>query len=81
MGILRLWFLFGSTVTRKQYVLSGIALMALSLAIDDAIAFAATGHTWPPLAYLAPSWKLTVEMTLSTPSPGFSSTWSSGSST
>lgn len=61
MGILRLWFLFGSTVTRKQYLLTGIALMALKLAIDDGIAFAATGHTWPPLAYLAPSWKLKSE--------------------
>src|SRR5262245_36281168 len=58
MKVLRLWFGLSASVTRRAYLASGASLMVLKLAIDNALAYAATGKTWPLLAYLAPSWAL-----------------------
>lgn len=55
MKLLRIWFGLSATVTRKTYLLSGLALMALKVIIDNAIAYAAMGRFWSLAAYLAPS--------------------------
>lgn len=55
LNILSLWFGLKAPVSRRAYIVSGIGLMVLKLAIDNALAFAATGKPWPLAAYLAPS--------------------------
>ena len=55
MNVLSLWFGLKAPVSRRDYVLSGVALMVLKVAIDNGIAYAATGKPWPPGAYIAPS--------------------------
>lgn len=55
MKLLRLWFGLTLPVSRRAYIASGFGLMALKLAIDNGLAFAATGHPWPLAAYLSPS--------------------------
>ena len=52
MNLLRLWFGLRMNVSRKAYVLSGVALMALKVLLDNAISFAAIGKPWPLMAYL-----------------------------
>lgn len=50
-------FLFGlrSRVTRSQYLLAGVSLAALKVALDTTIVWLFTGHVWSPIAYLIPS--------------------------
>jgi uncharacterized membrane protein YhaH (DUF805 family) len=55
MSVLSLWFGLKAPVSRKAYLASGAGLMALKMAIDNGIAFAATGRPWPFAAYLMPS--------------------------
>lgn len=55
MNLLRLWFGLRSTVSRKAYVLSGVGLMALKVALDNVLALLTIGKPWPVLAYLMPS--------------------------
>ena len=61
MNLLRLWFGLRMNVSRKAYVLSGVALMALKVLLDNAISFAAIGKPWPLMAYLLPSLTLKSE--------------------
>lgn len=58
MNTLRLLFGLSATVTRKAYVIAGILLMALKIALDNGLAYATTGRTWSPAAYFAPSYFL-----------------------
>lgn len=55
VSVFSLWFGLKAPVSRKAYLASGAGLMALKVALDNAIAFAATGKPWPLAAYLAPS--------------------------
>ncbi len=54
-GVLSLWFGLRAPVSRRAYVVSGIVLMIVKVAIDNALMFVATGKPWPILAYLLPS--------------------------
>lgn len=54
MDLLRLWFGLSAPVSRRAYLLSGAGLMALKVALDNAIAFVATGQPWSPIAYVLP---------------------------
>lgn len=58
MNLLSLWFGLRAPVSRRTYVLSGLGLMALKVAIDNGLALAATGRPWPLAAYLLPSMTL-----------------------
>ena len=58
MKLLRLLFGLSATVSRRSYLVAGVSLMALKLAVDNTIAYLATGSTWPLAAYLAPSFTL-----------------------
>src|SRR6476661_2124392 len=51
---LRLWFTFESSVGRREYLLSGLALAALKYAGDAFMVWHATGRLWRPLDYLSP---------------------------
>jgi len=50
------WFLFGleGRVSRRQYLVTGSALMALKYAGDCALSFAARGEMFTPWQYLSP---------------------------
>ena len=61
MKLLALWFGLRAPVSRKAYALSGLALMALKIALDNGLALLATGKPWPPAAYLLPSLALKSE--------------------
>ncbi len=54
-SLLAFWFGMRAPVHRGAYALSGLGLMLLKYALDAAVVFAATGHVWSPLSYLAPS--------------------------
>jgi uncharacterized membrane protein YhaH (DUF805 family) len=58
---LRLLFGLSATVNRRAYVVAGVTLMALKIAIDNVLAYAATGKPWSMLAYLAPSYTMKAE--------------------
>ncbi len=49
--------LFGLSepVSRRAYLLTGIVLMAVKVAVDQGMMWIATRHTWPLAAYLFPS--------------------------
>jgi len=51
---LRLWFTFESSVGRREYLLSGLALAALKYSGDAFMVWHATGRLWRPLDYLSP---------------------------
>ncbi len=51
---LRLWFSFESSVGRREYLLSGVALAPLKYGGDVLIVWSATGRLWEPLDYLSP---------------------------
>lgn len=69
MKLLRLWFGLSLPVSRRDYLLSGVALMTLKVLADNAVAFAATGKPWPFAAYVLPSLALKSEAL--GPSPGW----------
>ena len=52
-NLLRLWFTFERRVTRREYLLSGLALAVVKYAGDALIVYAATGRVWTPAAYLS----------------------------
>jgi uncharacterized membrane protein YhaH (DUF805 family) len=52
--LFRLWFGLSEPVSRRAYVTSGIALMALKYTIDASFYFAAVGKLLSPLYYLSP---------------------------
>lgn len=68
MKLLALWFGLRAPVSRKAYALSGLALMALKIALDNGLALLATGKAWPPAAYLLPSLALKSEAMRPVPS-------------
>ncbi len=55
---LRLWFTLDLPVGRRAYLLSGLLLVPLKIAIDSALFRAATGRPWPLTGYLHPSFNL-----------------------
>jgi len=54
MAILRLLFGLHAPITRKTYLIAGLALAAFKYALDFGVVYAATGKTWSILAYLSP---------------------------
>lgn len=58
MRVLSLLFGLSETVTRKAYLVAGLCLLLLKVAVDNLLSWLATGHFWSPLAYFAPSWTL-----------------------
>ena len=50
--LLRFWFTFESRVSRRDYLIHGLALAALKYAVDAAVIYAATERFWMPLDYL-----------------------------
>ena len=57
MRLFQRWFGLSLRVSRKHYLLSGLALMGLKLVVDNSIAYAATGKVWPLIAYILPVWQ------------------------
>ena len=55
MKILRLWFGLSASITRRTYLITGLALMVVKVIVDNVLAYLATGRPWPVAAYLAPS--------------------------
>lgn len=55
MDTLRLWFGLTRLVSRRAYLVSGVLLMAVKVAFDNALSLAAAGELWPAAAYLRPS--------------------------
>jgi uncharacterized membrane protein YhaH (DUF805 family) len=49
--LLRYWFTFDESVTRRDYLRHGGALVLLKYAVDAALVLAATGNFWSPLDY------------------------------
>jgi uncharacterized membrane protein YhaH (DUF805 family) len=54
-ALLQLWFGLRTSVSRRNYALSGVSLMAFKLVLDQSLAIASTGKPWPVAAYLLPS--------------------------
>ncbi|MDP6943166.1 MAG: hypothetical protein QF464_03370, partial [Myxococcota bacterium] len=52
--VISLWFGFRTTVGRKAYALSGLGLMALKYAVDNALLWGLAGAFMDPLTYLNP---------------------------
>ena len=50
--LLRFWFTFESSVSRRQYFTHGTALMVVKYLSDAAMIWALTGKPWTPLDYL-----------------------------
>jgi hypothetical protein len=53
--LVALWFGLRARVSRRAYLASGVALMALKYGMDVALVFAVTGRVWRPYSYLVPS--------------------------
>jgi uncharacterized membrane protein YhaH (DUF805 family) len=49
--LLRYWFTFEESVTRRDYLRHGAALMLLKYAVDATLVLIATGNVWTPLDY------------------------------
>src|SRR5262245_25501397 len=56
-----LWFGLAASVTRRTYVITGVALMVIKVIVDNSMAYVATGRPWSLGAYLAPSMLLKTE--------------------
>jgi uncharacterized membrane protein YhaH (DUF805 family) len=70
MKILRLWFGLSTSVTRRAYLLTGVALMAVKVVIDNVLAYVAIGRPWSIAAYLAPSYAMkTKDLALTSAEP------------
>lgn len=54
MRLWKLWFQLSGRVSRRDYLLSGIALVALKYALDVALVYATARQLWTPLDYLNP---------------------------
>ena len=50
-SLIRFWFTFEKRVDRNTYVVHGLALMALKMAVDMSLVRIATGEWWSPLDY------------------------------
>src|SRR6185503_8751657 len=53
-SITRLWFGLGDPVSRRAYLATGAALMAVKYGLDAGLVYLSSGHFWHPLAYLSP---------------------------
>jgi uncharacterized membrane protein YhaH (DUF805 family) len=58
VSLSRLWFSFDAPVSRRAYLLSGLALAALKYAVDQSILRAFGGTVWMPTDYLRPLTRL-----------------------
>lgn len=69
--VLSLWFGLSQRVTRREYLLSGMFLMTVKFAVDNAIVRGFTGSFWPPWAYLVPSLVMRQGVGHSTPTTAY----------
>ena len=53
--LLRTWFGFTAPVSRRNYLLTGLALMVVKYAVEALAVHAVTGSWWSPFAYFSPS--------------------------
>ena len=53
-GVMRLWFAFEDSVGRRQYLLTGLALVIIKYALEAAIVYGVTGVFWDPVAFFNP---------------------------
>jgi len=53
--LLRVWFGFTAPVSRRTYVLTGVALMTVKYVVEALAVHAVTGQWWTPFAYFSPS--------------------------
>ena len=51
-ALVRFWFTFQQAVTRRAYLLHGLALMALKYGVDVVLVWVASATLWTPLDYL-----------------------------
>lgn len=68
MGWLRLWFSLDGKVTRKQYLLSGLGLMALKYLLDAAVIYFGEQRVFTPLEFISPLFTTKKELLASSPS-------------
>jgi uncharacterized membrane protein YhaH (DUF805 family) len=58
--VLHLWFGFRDPVSRKAYLASGVALMAVKYGVDALLVYATQHVIWSPLSYLSPLYTLRI---------------------